>query len=169
MNDSLREEIIAEIATAFAEVCRGKITLHEAEVIDDHGSDAECDAARGRDTELRWQDVPDSVIEAHPSILSFLCPESFRYYIAAYMVWSLRFYMKSESASSDFTIYALAPNSGTPLDRWKLERFTLFSAQQARAVQRYLRFMVDHGDGCADSSQAELALQAYWNEAALKT
>jgi len=167
MNDTLRAEIIVEINTAFAKVRRGNITLHETEVIDSYGSDKERRTARRQDTELRWQDVPAPVIQAHPSALSFLCPESFRYYIAAYMVWSLRHYNTSDSASSDFTIYALAPNTNKPPDRWKLERFSLFSPLQARAVQRFLHFMVEHGDGRADTSQAELALRAYWNEAAL--
>ena len=166
MNDALRDEIVAEINTAFAKVRRGSTTLHEAEVIDNCGSDKERRTARRQDTELCWQDVPAAVIQAHPLVFSFLCSESFRYYIAAYMVWSLRHYRERDLASLDFTIYALAPNTNKPPDRWKLERFSLFSPPQARAVQRFLRFMVEHREGGADSSQAELALNAYWNEAA---
>ena len=166
MNDSLREQIIAEINAAFDKVPRGQITLHEADVIDDCGSDKDRRKARRLDIESRWQDVPASVIEAHYSVLSFLCPESFRYYIPAYMVWSLRYYKMSQSISSDFTIYALTPNTNKPLDKFSLQRFSLFSPPQARAVQRFLQFMVDHGDGHADDSQAQLALNAYWNQAA---
>ena len=80
------------------------------------------------------------------------------------MVWSLRHYRTSDSTSSDFTIYALAPNTNKPGDKWKLRRFGMFSPQQARAVRRFLEFMVEHGDGYADDTVAKLALDAYWNE-----
>jgi hypothetical protein len=117
VNDALRDEIIAEITEAFGGVLRGRTTLHEADVIDEYGSEEERRAARARDTEQRWQDVPDSDIESYSSVLSFLCPESFRYYVAAYMVWSLRYYRISDSASSDFTIYALNPYRNTPHEK----------------------------------------------------
>ncbi len=164
MNNLIRDEIIAEIAAAFSDVCRGDITLHEADVIDDCGLDSMRRAARARDTEKRWQDVPDADIESHPAILCFLCPESFRYYIAAYMVWSLRHYQISNSDSSDWTIYALTPNTNKPLDKRTLSRFAIFSPQQSRVIRRFLEHMVDHGDGYAHSAQAKLALEAYWYE-----
>ena len=164
MSDLLRNEIIADITAAFSDVRRGSTTLHEADVIDSCGSDAQRRAARSRDTESRWQDVPDADIESHSSALSFLCPESFRYYLAAYMVWSLRHYRTSDSASSDFTIYALTPNTNKQRDKSKLSRFALFSPRQTMAVRRFLEFMIEHGDGCADDTAAKLALDAYWNE-----
>jgi hypothetical protein len=164
MNDALRDEIIAGITEAFTGVRRGDITLHEADVIDECGSEKDRRTARARDVEKRWQDVPEADIESHSSALSFLCPESFRYYVAAYMVWSLRNYRTSKSASSDFTIYALMPNTNKAIDEWKLARFTLFSPAQARTIRRFLEFMVEHGDGHSDATQAKLALDAYWNE-----
>ena len=166
MNDALRNEIITEITRAFANVRRGDVTLHEARVIDSCGSDKKRRAARSLDTESRWEDVPAAIIEAHPMILSYLCPESFRYYIAAYMVWSLRHYGSSCSDSLDFTIYALTPDTNKLQDKWKLERFSIFSPAQARATQRFLRFMIVEGDSYTDTYQAELALNVYWNEAA---
>ncbi|PWU10334.1 MAG: hypothetical protein C5B50_25730 [Verrucomicrobia bacterium] len=164
MNDVLRDEIIAEITAAFSGVARGDTTLHEADIIDRCGPDSARRAARARDAEKRWQDVPDTDIEQYPSALSHLCPESFRYYIAAYMVWSLRHYRTSGSASSDFTIYALAPNTNKPKDKRALSRFENFSTRQAQAIRRFLEFMVEHGDGLADDAQASLALDAYWYE-----
>jgi hypothetical protein len=169
MNDSrveLCDEIIARITAAFSGVPRGGITLHEAVVIDHYGSDAERRTARARDAERRWQDVPDTVIESHPSVFSFLCPESFRYYIPAYMVWSLRYHRISDSLSSDFTIYSLTPTRDKGQDRWRLERFEIFSPAQARATWRYLQFMAECSDGYADDTQARFALKTYWNDAA---
>lgn len=166
VNEVLRDEIIAEITAAFSDVRRGAITLHEADVLDGCGSESQRRTARALDLERRWQDVPDSDIESHPFALSFLCPESFRYYIAAYMVWSLRHYRTSSSLSSDFTIYALTPNTNKPTDKWQLSRLKMFSHRQACAIRRYLEFMVEHGDDFADDTQAKLALVAFWNEQA---
>jgi len=164
MNDILRDKVIAEITEAFSGVRRGAITLHEADVIDECGSEKDRRSARARDIEKRWQDVPETDIESHSSALSFLCPESFRYYIAAYMVWSLRNYHTSKSASSDFTIYALTPNTNKAVDKRSLSRFAIFSSEQAKTIRHFLEFMVDHEDGHADATQAKLALDAYWNE-----
>ena len=166
MNDALKKEAIAEITVAFSGVRRGEITLHEADVIDDCGSDSKRLTARARDNEKRWQDVPDADIETHPAALCFVCSESFRYYIAAYMVWSLRNYRVSKSDSSDWTIYALAPNTNKPLDKRTLSRFDMFTPQQTRAIVKFLEFMVEHGDSYADEAQAKLALEAYWYERA---
>src|SRR5580765_9035818 len=41
MNEGLQNEVIAKITAAFPEVRRGSVPLHEAEVIDDCGSDPE--------------------------------------------------------------------------------------------------------------------------------
>jgi hypothetical protein len=164
MNDALRDEIIAEITAAFSGVRRGEITLHEADVIDDCGSDTARRAAHARDTEKRWQDVPDADIESYSAILCFVCPESFRYYIAAYVVWSLRNYRSSRSITSDWTIYALAPNTNKDLDERKLTRFNMFSAEQARAIRLFLEYMVEHGDGHVDATVAKLGLEVYWNK-----
>ncbi len=162
MNDALRDEIIAEIGAAFANVQRGATTLHEADVIDHCGSEREQRAARARDTERRWQDVPDADMASNPSALSFLCPESFRYYIPAYMVWSLRHYRTSQP---DSVIYALTPNTNKTKDKKKLAAFAMFSLQQREVIRRYLEFMVEHGDCHIDDTAASLALESYWKNA----
>ncbi|MEO5726786.1 MAG: DUF6714 family protein [Byssovorax sp.] len=69
------EGIIEAIRSAFADVLRGSITIHEAEVIDRYGSDAEHQKARRLDTEESWERVPDSDIEECAAPLSHLDPE----------------------------------------------------------------------------------------------
>jgi hypothetical protein len=49
------EGIIEAIRLAFADMLRGSITIHEAEVIDRYGSDAERQKARRLDTEESWE------------------------------------------------------------------------------------------------------------------
>lgn len=79
------ERIIQAIEQAFAGVSRGTITLHEAEVLDSYGTEAERRRARALDTEDDWRRVRDSSIEACPAALSYLDTESWRFYLPAYM------------------------------------------------------------------------------------
>jgi len=148
--------IISDIERVFAKVSRGDgVTLHEAEVIDDCGGDRARARARRSDTDKRWQDVTDTHISEHYSILSFLDTAGFRYYIPAYMRWSLRHFKESDSATSDFTIYAFQTGH-RPFD-------TIFSDDESRVITRFLRFMRDHGDGHADEVAAGDPLSSYWH------
>ena len=156
-----RDEIISEITAAFDGVPRGKITLHEARVIDSCGSEKEQRAAHKQDTEHRWQDVPDSDIESHPSTLGYVCPTSFRYYLAAYMAWSLRHYDTTASSSLGFTIGALCPNTNKLQKDEGTALLARFTPSQTAAIRRFLAFMAREGDP-SDRFQAQLALDVYW-------
>ena len=96
----LRDELIAEIERAFDGVSREDgITLHQAEAMDDYYKPADRVAfARLKDRESRWQDVPDRDIERYRVILSYADAKALRYYLPAYMRWTLRF---GEAADSD--------------------------------------------------------------------
>jgi Family of unknown function (DUF6714) len=156
------DEIIAGIRAAFAGVPRGAVTIHEAEVIDSYGSDQERAAARRLDTDASWDGVPDADIEECTTALCHLDPEGWRYYVPAYMVWSLRHYRVSSSVVSDFTIYTFDPSGSDPgLREYKLERFRPLDADQSRAVCRFLRHMAANDD-YADGRVAEIALEEYW-------
>ena len=111
MNHALREEVTAQIRCAFDGVARGAITLHEARVIDFYGTDEERQEARAQDTEACWQQVPATAIEAHWQIFPFLCPESFRYYLPAYLCFALH---QPDSLAAEFTLYALDCDHAPP-------------------------------------------------------
>ncbi len=159
------ERIIAEIHRAFSDVSREDgVTLHEALVIDEYGSDDERLAARERDTDRRWQDVPEHMIEKHDSVLCFMDPKGFRYYLPAYMVWSLRNYATSESWSLNHPICSLALSDSDKLRKWEVERFVLFDDEQARAIHKFLHFMGQRDELTVCVDQARQALDAYWCE-----
>jgi hypothetical protein len=160
-----RESVVALVQEAFRGVSRANgVSLHEAAVIDNHGSDAARRRARLRDIESRWEDVPGDDIRDHYSALSFLDPIGFRYYIAPYMVWALRNFDRSDSLSVDHTIYSLNPSLKPKIRAWQLERFALFSEQQASAVASFLRFMLERTNGRADDGAAGEALFDYWEK-----
>ena len=155
--------LIAQIRNAFADVSRlGGVSLHEADVIDTYGSPRQRNAARKLDTDRAWWEVPGSDIERYYSILGFLDATDFRYYIAAYMTWTLRHYEHSGAASGDWTIYALDCGEISK-DHWK-QRFMLFNRQQSEAVCAFLRFMEEDPAGMADSVAAFGALKRHWGQ-----
>src|SRR5678815_5091502 len=84
------QRLIDELKATFGSVSRGTgVTLHEAEVIDDYGSDDERAAARLLDTDNSWIELPDELIADHPSILCFLDTDGFRYYLPGYLTFAL--------------------------------------------------------------------------------
>lgn len=159
------EQIVSEIEQVFGGINRGKgVTLHETDVLDACGSEKERAKARKKDAEKRWQDVPSDDIEGHQSALCFLDPDGFRYYLPAYMRWSLRHFKSSDSLSSDSTIYALGPSGNKGVTDWNRARWEVFTQKQSQVILAYLRFMAEQGEGYADSFMAELAINVYWKQ-----
>jgi hypothetical protein len=156
--------IIDQIERAFAGVRRGSITLHEAEVIDAYGTDAERRRARARDTEEDWRDVPDASVEACPDALTFVDPESWRFYLPAYMRYGLRHLQSRRSSTIDHAIYSLAKGGDRSLAEYKLHRFRTLNLEQAQAVRSFLVFASENDAWC-DGVVATEAL-GYWSRAA---
>lgn len=155
------EAVIEAIRSSFAGVPRGAITIHEAEVIDDYGSAEERAKARRLDTEPSWDRVPESHIEECTTALCHLDPEGWRYYVPAYMIWSLRHFRVTDSIVSDFTIYTFDPTGNAGLREYKLARYMLLDSTQSRAVCRFMRYMA-RNDNYADGRIAKVALAEFW-------
>ena len=161
----IRDGVIDDIIIAFECVSRENgVSLHEAQVIDEYGTETEKEEARRLDTEGRWQDVPDKDIERHNSILCFVDLIGWRYYLAAYMVWVLRNYLASDSFSKDSTIYSLRIDKNSDLEEHFQQRFDILSQEQSRSVCRFLRFMREYAEGRCDSNAADEAIQFHWGQ-----
>ena len=167
--DSIAEaaklELIKQITSAFDGVTREDgISLHEAVVIDDYGSDEQRAIARQKDNELRWQDVPDKWIEQSESALCFLDPKGWRYYIPAYMIWSLKHYINSDlnhnSINSTIYTFKFSPDP----DDYYWSRFEILNQEQSKAVCQFLRFMTTHHEGYVNDSWRQEALKNYWGK-----
>lgn len=166
--DAQAEMIERQIRNAFAEIAREDgITIHEADMLDDYGTDEQLAAARQLDTEQHWTEVPDATIARQWTALSFLDPKGFHYYLPAYMCWALRSYDSSVSNSLDWLLYALTVRpwdhdaSGT---EGQLARFGLLSAAQAQTVYRFLEFLSDYGYPCANVKMVRRGLDQYWGQ-----
>jgi hypothetical protein len=158
-----REDLIRAIEERFADVrLDDGVTLHEANVIDDYGTDEERMAARRLDNEDRWQEIPDKHIEDYPAILCFVDLKGFRYHLPAYMRWSLRYFDSSDSFTTDSTIYILRLDKSDGLEAWNRERYEVFTEREGNVISRFLRFMVEQGDDRVDAAEAARALELYW-------
>ena len=151
-----KHEVIAAIRAAFDGVERGAVTLHEADVMDSYGSAEERAAARLLDTDRVWEQVQAEDIERFSSALCFLDAEGFRYYIPAYMVWTLD--NETTGASSrNSTLCRLERLGGR--DATAAERLKLLDDGQRRAIALFLLYFTpDRYDG----DDARKALERFW-------
>jgi hypothetical protein len=154
------EQVIKEVEDAFRGVPLGKLTLHEAEALDGYATDVERRAARELDREQDWRDVPDTAIQECSVALSFLDPESWRFYLPAYIRYGLR---HPGGGAVDSAIYALNPAGIRQHERITEERFGTLNAGQVRAVCSFLLLASQNGDWC-DDVVAKEALDGYWKD-----
>lgn len=158
-----RDRVIAEIEEAFDGVSREDgITLHEADAIDSHASEDELQRARDKDCESRWQDVPDAAIEGGADSLAHFDAKGLRYYLPAYMRWTIRHGADSRSVSSDFVIYTLARSVGS--GEYFEERIAGFTPAQCRAICRFLHYIVASGEPDFERDVARKALADHWGQ-----
>ena len=162
--ETAREQLIAEIERVFDGVSREDgITLHEADAIDVQFPRWRRRLARWRDRERRWQDVPDRVIEGGHDSLAHFDAKGLRYYLPAFLRWTLRHGDKSSSCSSDFTFYTLIPGDGI-LEAYFYERIAGFTEDERRTICRFLRYVVRFSEFDSDAVAAQEALDGYWGQ-----
>ncbi len=159
-----REVLIQLIQEAFDGVDQPKkITLHVAEAHDDYDYDHDSEH-RAKDFFGPWQEVPDAHIAACQCALSYVDAVGMRYYLPAYMVWYLK-QLDSGGASSDHTLYSLDNHPKEPsLNRYQMDRFSLFSDAQRRACARFLKYCTEEVPDLTDGYFAAKKYDRYWSQ-----
>ena len=168
------EDLAALIEEAFAGVTRGEgVTLHEALAEDDYADPDVLAAARARDQDSDWHDVPRDVLSARCEFFSYLDAAGYRYYLPAAMLLSLDAAERNQSDTPQRTYWSLLPLSA-PRDFGKgqgetfdVEAFiasNAFTEAQVRAIYRFLCFMACEGDEGVDEEQ--LPAMRKWRESA---
>ncbi len=155
--------LIAEIIAAFDGVAREDgVSLREGIVMDDYGTDEQRAAARLLDTDTRWQDVSNADLSNHYLSLHYLDDKGFRYYLPAYLIWDLTANTSStHGIGSHVLFHLLMPPEANLRHDW-LERFSLLTPQQGKAVCSFLRFVAVYGE-LDDPQDAAAALADYWS------
>jgi hypothetical protein len=161
-----REALLAEIQEAFPGGSRqGGISWSEAAVLDMYGSPEECAAARSGDRDARWQDLLESPQRRHePGIggWSFLDAISFRYYLPAAMVLSIR-----QGDDVGIRFHLQLPEG--ELRSWRHDKWSLLNLRQRLCVKRFLQYMavVDGFRMEEDETYGwTAALTSYWGRVA---
>jgi hypothetical protein len=168
------EAIKALIHEAFLRLKRDEdCTLHQAQCDDEPCvmSREERTAAKRWDPETDWRDVPASALEECDCALSHASPQSWHFYLPAYMeraldlidTWGRNPPEQRPSAAELFTfsvVFHLTYNDHRLLGPHCLERFAQLNENQESAVVAFLEFVRDSRSFLAD--EADEALQKYW-------
>ena len=159
-----RPQVMAQIAHAFDGVTREDgVSLHEAVENDYWGGPlVRSPEARKLDTDERWQEVPDAWIEKSGSFhpLCYFDPIGWRYYIPAYMLWTLKHYENSHLLIVYQPIYTFDFHTDKNTPDYTL----ILTQEQKAAICQFLRFMATYGDSYADAVAAQAALAKYWGQ-----
>jgi hypothetical protein len=95
-------ELIRRIREAFAGVVRGGgETIHQAHLEGIFGRDARWVAEGAKDPESDWVEVPDWKLEQGASTLTFFDVEGWRFYLPAFLCWSLRNWRTAKTTTVD--------------------------------------------------------------------
>lgn len=124
-----KAELIRSLYQAFSEAPRpesAELTPHRC---------LECDEARDRLAPHEAAAVPDEDMEWLGDSLALLGPEALRYYLPRFLEHSLN---HPESNACDVVLFHLAAED--PGEEYWAERYGVFSAEERRAIVRYLRF-----------------------------
>lgn len=130
--------LIKKITAAFDGVSREDgISLHAARALDDwHSLEEAKKIGQKMDRDTKWQEVPAEWIMKFHDIFSFLDPKGFRYYVPAYMVWSLKEPKASISNSLNFLMYALENRDG-----YYQSHFELLNQEQLEVISDFIDFI----------------------------
>lgn len=160
--DGLREKLILEIEQAFADVSIDDgVTLHQMQVLDDYGGEAEQLTARSKDPETRWQQITGEKLSRFSDSLVFLDAKGFQFYLPAFMRHALiTAFPNTESADNDGVILALRDG---PKKSYHKDGIKLLNPPQMQCVAAFLHYIsVTPESGW--SREVRKALKAGWND-----
>lgn len=143
-----RDELIQQIHTVFDKVTReGGISLREANVIDDYGTDEQRVQARLLDTDTHWSQVDVEQLDPGCSCMSFVDPIGYRYYAPAYMVYILKYGYSNVFGGSfvdsnifEFYFFGLNPSQhdSPELIEHIRKKYVLFTVEERVCIARFL-------------------------------
>ncbi|MHB1037231.1 MAG: DUF6714 family protein [Pirellulales bacterium] len=112
-----------------------------------------------REWNSHWANVPDNVIEQHANSLPFLSPEAYRFYLPAFIIYTLE---KPESSAPvlPFVVYDLMDTAEGRRDCYE-RRIALLSPEQKCAVLDFLQYVRDELKDAMCSREAGIAIERF--------
>lgn len=144
---NIRESaLIRRIREAFAGVkLGGGRSLNMTEYYDSYQCATEYLARAKTDERQDWQKIPDATLEQFTVTFSFTDVEGFRFYLPAYMIWTIRNHRTSNSIIGDNTIYALDVDH--PVFT-KVGFVNAFTTEQLNCIVDFLNYCIGHRGTC---------------------
>lgn len=145
------QDLLDQIHRAFAGVQLDDGTsLNMTEFNDSGGCRLEFREKAKGDERYDWTAIPDETLEQFTVTFSFTDLKGFRFYIPAYMAWTVRNHRTSDSIISDHTVYAIDPSrhffQGIPFRAW-------FTLEQISAMSKFLEYAAQN-DNTLDAEVA---------------
>lgn len=142
------DDLKAKIRIAFKDEKLGDgISLNQTEYLDSYKSDQSYLELAQFDERENWQNISDATLEKFTCTFSFTDAAGFKFYLPAYMIWTLNNYLKkSYGIIGDLTIYALN------LDHYTIRKnnfFKMFNFDQIQCIIEFLEFAIEN-DGYTD-------------------
>ena len=165
------QKLLALIDEAFTGAQRDEdCTLHQAQLLDHtmdrEISEAEWDEAKRRDPETDWRAVPASSLSECDAALSHATPQSWLFYIPAYMKRALELLdadVVTTWLPGSVVFHLTYDNKDPGLGRRTIERFRLLTPKQNESVVAFLNYVVAYPRKTTSyASEATEALNNYW-------
>ncbi len=111
---------------------------------------------------VHWRDMTDdNVVYSYAAPTAF-SPIAFRYYLPAYLIWTLN-NADSKEYAGESILLALDPGTEKELlHDFRKSKFDLLTREQVKAVKAFLWYLEDHSDL---GPLAQTALVNYWIDA----
>lgn len=144
--DQKQTELIRRIKEAFADVVLGEgASLNMTEYYDSGCTEPKYLERATNDERHDWQAISDATLEQFTVTFSFTDLEGYRFYLPAYMIWTIKNHESSDSIISSHTIYSIDPTHYLFKDH-PISKF--FTNDQITCITDFLRFCIQHDETC---------------------
>jgi O-acetyl-ADP-ribose deacetylase len=149
----VKNDLLSQMHTVFADTPFPKITIQQAELLDDYISSGEkWDNAAKIDAQNRhWSDVPAAIVQRCQCALSYMESDGLLFYLPAYMRVALQYWEKDAYINSIHSAFF-------HLDYKPESRFSHFSVPQKQCIRHFLEYTA----AFLCSIDAHKALKKYW-------
>lgn len=162
--------IIQEIKTAF-----GDISYPGAKFIvnDRGGNDLERKQIQEKFSRYKnWQEVPRELILQERDALPLFEPQGFRFYLPAYMLFTIEDYVEADTIPESIVYSLTLPDAETELYEFVHERLVLFNEEQIKVILHFLEYLEMHhaedfpdlGTGSWYMATPRRAIEKWWKK-----
>jgi hypothetical protein len=104
-----------------------------------------------------WQDLSEATIYEIRLNLPRLTPEAFRFYLPAYLIWSL----KGENGGEilEYVVFNLNPQEDNAKKKEFIDKVKYFTSQQKEAIKAYVKYYFEMG---SYKSKRDERLWQFW-------